>query len=825
MKGLSNNEAHNILTTYGYNELPDAKPKRIWEIAFEVMREPMFILLIVCGGLYITLGDVKEGFILLSSIIIIITITFLQHQKTEKALEALKKLSSPRVLVIRDGLEIRIPGRELVPGDLMIIREGDRIAGDAEIVNCLNLTVDESIITGESLHAEKDVEKNNVLYSGTLVTAGSAFAITTRTGINTEMGKIAKSLNTIEESPTRLQKEMKLFIKQISIAGIFISICVVTLFYFTRGNFIQSLLNGLSSSMAILPEEFPVVLTVFLALGSWRLSKKNVLTRKPSTIETLGSATVLCSDKTGTITQNQMQVSAIAAYNMEIISHDEFSKNFKSNSEILISACYASKIDTVDPMEKAFFKAAEQFNVSLNIHKPLIKEYPLTKDLLAISRVYKEDEFLNVYTKGAPESIFMLCMLNSEETSKELHKVEELAKRGYRVLGVARGNINELTIPDSQKKLPLTYLGLIALEDPIRPEVPSAIKECYSAGIKIMMITGDYPSTAKSIAKQAGLKNDYIITGEELNKLNDEELTLKIESVHIFARVRPDQKLRIVNALKANNEVVAMTGDGVNDAPALKAAHIGIAMGNKGTDVAREASSLVLLDDNFASIVSAIRLGRRIFDNLQKAMSYILAIHIPIIGLTLIPAFYEQMPLFLFPLHIVFMELIIDPICSIAFESEEEEKGIMNRPPRKTDLKFFGFTKISFSLIQGLLLLITVLIVHFISINEGHTEGEVRAIAFTTLIIGNIFLIITNLSNTRSFKHLFTQKSKSALFIITGSIIILLSIHSFKFLQNLFHFEYPGLKHFVPSVLASLSLLFILESRKLKYLFTNGSKS
>jgi Ca2+-transporting ATPase len=577
--------------------------------------------------------------------------------------------------------------------------------------------------------------------------------------------------------------------------------------------------------MAILPEEFPVVFTVFLALGSWRLSKKNVLTRKPSTIETLGSATVFCSDKTGTITQNQMQLTAISAYNNEIITKERFSGDNKLNLNVLTCACYASKIDTVDPMEKALFKAAEKLNLSFNQHKLLVKEFPLTQDLLAISRIYKTDNILNVYSKGAPETILKLCMLNSDEKTKELHKVEELAKKGYRVLGVAHATIKNEIIPLTQEKLELSYIGLIALEDPIRPEVPEAIQECYNAGIKIMMITGDYPSTAKSIAKQAGLKTECIISDEELNKLNDDELKLQIESVNVFARVRPEQKLRIVNALKANNEIVAMTGDGVNDAPALKAAHIGIAMGNKGTDVAREASSLVLLDDNFASIVSAIRLGRRIFDNLQKAMSYILAIHIPIIGLTLIPAFYQNTPLFLFPLHIVFMELIIDPICSIAFESEVEEKGIMNRPPRKTDLKFFGFSKISFSLIQGILLLITVLIVHFISIKEGHTEGEVRAIAFTSLIIGNIFLIITNLSNTRSFKHLFTQKSKSALLIIIGSLIILICIHSFKPLQDLFHFEYPGINHFIPSILASLCLVLLLEARKLKYFFANSSKS
>ncbi|HSH64687.1 MAG TPA: cation-translocating P-type ATPase, partial [Bacteroidia bacterium] len=580
----------------------------------------------------------------------------------------------------------------------------------------------------------------------------------------------------------------------------------------TRGNFIQSLLNGLAAAMAILPEEFPVVLTIFLALGAWRLSKSNVLTRKPSAIETLGSATVLCSDKTGTITQNKMQV--VNLYNgNEVIKLNDFTEKKNQIDDLVIASYRASQKDTIDPMEKAIVSIYEGLFAPEQIGDKLIKEYSLSRELLAMTRVLEsEKNDLSISTKGAPETIFKLCGMTTQETEKHLVIVGQMAEQGYRVIGVANGACKNKQLPQSQEEFDFNFLGLIGLEDPIRPEVPQAIKECNEAGIKVIMITGDFPATAKSIATQIGLdtKNE-IITGEELKKLSDEELRKRIINTNIFARVIPEQKLRIVQALKANHEIVAMTGDGVNDAPALKAANIGIAMGNKGTDVAREASSLVLLDDNFASIVSAIRSGRRIFDNLQKAMSYIIAIHIPIIGLTLLPAFITSLPLLLMPLHIVFMELIIDPVCSIAFESEQEEIGVMKRRPRNPDEQFFGRKKLLLSAMQGLLLLIVVLSVYFLSIHEGHKAGEIRAISFSSLIIGNVFLILTNLSKTRSFVSVFAERNNAAILIMIAAIIMLLLIVSIPSFQHLFSFEFPGYKHFIISILSASGLLIVLE--------------
>lgn len=821
-KGLSTAEAKENLKIHGYNELPAAKSKNVWHIAVEVIKEPMFLLLISCGVLYMILGDYREGSILLASIMLIIFITFYQYRKTEKALEALRELSSPRALVIRDEIEMRIPGREVVPFDIVLLNEGDRIPADAQILETLHLTVDESLLTGESAAVTKSVQSNTantagLVYSGTLVVQGKAVAKVLATGIHTQFGKIGTSLQNIEQSETRLQTEMKVLIRNLFIAGGIISVGVVLAFYFTRGNFLQSLLNGLASAMAILPEEFPVVLTIFMALGAWRLSKKNVLTRNPTAIETLGSATVLCSDKTGTITQNKMEVAQLYQAGV-LFKKNLFEEKKNELKQLIETAFYASSTDSIDPMEKAIVNAYHELFTENIIEFKLVKEYPLSKQMFAMTRVLQSNanDSLHVYCKGAPEAVFGLCKLSADETAKQLAAVQQMAEQGYRVLAVATTTATNRTLPETQEGFNFNYLGLTGFEDPIRPEVPQAIKECKEAGIKVIMITGDFPATAKCISVQAGMDERYeLINGDELKNMSDEDLRKCISKVNVFARVVPEQKLRIVQALKANNEIVAMTGDGVNDAPALKAAHIGIAMGNKGTDVAREASSLVLLDDNFASIVGAIRLGRKIFDNLQKAMSYIIAIHIPIIGLALMPAFFTSLPLLLMPLHIVFMELIIDPVCSIAFETEQEEKGIMNRKPRNPADKFFGTRKMLGSIMQGLLLLTMVIAVYSLSIREGHTEGEVRAIAFSSLIIGNIFLILTNLSKTRSVIAVILERNVAVIVITSIATAMLLLIISIPALLKVFSFNFPGYGHFIPSVAGAGIMLLVLETVKL----------
>lgn len=816
MKGLTSTEAKARLEQNGYNELSSGKSRSVLKVALDVIKEPMFVLLIGSGLLYALLGDYKEGITLASTFLIIIFITFYQSNKTEKALDALKRLASPRALVIRDGNQIRIPGREVVLDDVVILREGDRVPADGELFDATHLYVDESLLTGESLPVLKQKEKSatgSKVYSGTLVISGSGAFVVTGTGENTEFGKIGTTLKKIEKDQTRLQKEMKLLIKRLFIIGVIISVGVVLLFYFTRGNFLQSLLNGISVSMAILPEEFPVVLTVFLALGAWRLSKVNTLTRNPTAIETLGSATVLCSDKTGTITQNKMEV--VSIFNgLQTYGKSDFQSNRSRIEAVVLNAHLGCSNQIVDPMESAILNVSKA-NWSFNLSDlELQKEYPLSKDLMAMTRVFKNSTTgkLVVSCKGAPEVMFNLCKLTMDSRKLMEMKLNEFAQKGYRVIAVAKAETHSNVLPDVQSDFDFEFLGLLAFEDPIRPEVPNAVKECLQAGVRVIMITGDFPVTAKSISDQIGLDHkDLIITGDELCTLNDEELREKIKHTSVFARVQPEQKLRIVKALKDNNEVVAMTGDGVNDAPALKAADIGIAMGKKGTDVAREASSLVLLDDNFASIVSAIRSGRRIFDNLQKAMSFIIAIHIPIIGLALMPAIFSELPLFLLPLHVVFLELIIDPVCSIVFESVKEEKGIMTRKPRAVDELFFGSKKMLLSVFQGLLLLATVLIVYFLSVKEGHNEQEVRTIAFTSLIIGNIFLILSDLSKSQNVFQVLIQAPRSLFILLVIISVLLWLILNVPALQNMFGFQFPGYEHLGTSITAALALLLVLE--------------
>jgi P-type Ca2+ transporter type 2C len=819
MTGLTSEEAARRLREEGFNELPAARPKNILHIALEVIREPMFILLMSCGSLYLLLGEYSEGIILLCWVLVIISITFYQHHKTERALEALRVLSSPRALVMRDGTKIRIPGREVVPGDLAFLHEGDRVPADGILLESEHLTVDESLLTGEAVPLVKPTSSENAeaaqVYSGTLVVQGRGAMTVTSTGAKTEFGKIGRSLQQITSDQTNLQREMKTLIRTLFIAGAALSSVVILAFYLTRGGFIESLLNGLATAMAMLPEEFPVVMTVFLAIGSWRLSRQHVLTRKPSAIETLGSATVLCSDKTGTITQNRMEVASLFAGGI-ILQQADIASGGSAAHELLRAGALASQQNSADPMDNAIHRCRTAHAPAADGSLTLMREYPLSRDLFAFTRVLREEQgAVRVYCKGAPEAILQLCGADESASGNLLAAVQQLAGKGQRVLGVARGNWDEPELPDTPHRFSLELLGFIGFEDPIRPEVPAAIRECAEAGIRVIMITGDYPSTARSIAEQAGMDTgSEIMTGASLHAASDEELKEKIRSVRIFARIVPEQKLRIIRALQSNGEVVAMTGDGVNDAPALKAADIGIAMGGKGTDVARESSSLVLLDDNFSSIVSAIRSGRRIYDNLQKAMAYIIAIHVPIIGLTLLPAFFAGLPILLMPLHIVFMELIIDPVCSIAFESEREEIGIMKRPPRNPHVRFFGWRKITASAMMGILLMAMVMAVYFLSIGEGHTEGEIRAIAFSSLIIGNIFLILTTLSKSRNAISVLLERNVALLVIILAAASLMILVIATPYLRSVFHFDNPGIGHFATAVTGALFVLLALETIK-----------
>jgi Ca2+-transporting ATPase len=804
--GLSASEAKVRLESEGFNELPSSKQKNFLSLAVGVIREPMFLLLVACGTLYMVLGDIQEGSMLLSFVFVIMGIEFYQEKKTEKALDALRDLASPRALVIRDGDEKRIPGREVVTGDIVILQEGDRVPADATVLLAINLLADESLLTGESVPVRK-MEWNGrttpvqpggddlpFVYSGSMIVQGSGVAEVTGTGLRTEIGKIGKAIGEVREEPTRLKSEMGSLVKRLAVIGVILCLLVIVVYTLTRGDLLKGFLAGITLAMAMLPEEFPVVLTIFLALGAWRLSKKQVLTRKPSAIETLGSATVLCTDKTGTLTQNRMSVKTL--FNGESFHQMDGDRDLPEPfHEIIEYGILASQANPFDPMEKAITRTGEEFLAGtehLHHNWDMVREYPLTREMLAMSRVFV-DQFSGhriIAAKGAPEAIFDLCHLPQERRKELESSIEVMAGKGLRVLGIARASITKQTLPEIQHDFDFTFLGLIGLADPVRPEVKAAVHECYKAGIRVIMITGDYPLTAMNIAREIGLKNpDECITGPMLATISEDELCRRIRTVNVFARVVPDQKLILVNALRQNKEVVAMTGDGINDAPALKASNIGIAMGEKGTDVAREASSIVLMDDNFSSIVGGVKMGRRIFDNLQKALGYIFAIHVPIAGLSLIPILLTHMPLILWPVHIVFLELIIDPACSMIFEAEKEEKNIMNRPPKSIDERFFGTGKIFLSCMQGVSILLFVLGVYFYANYSGRTEGEVRAMAFTTLIIANIAVILSNRSWTRSVFEVLMSRNKAVGWVIGGAVLFMALILNIPFLQSLFQFE------------------------------------
>ncbi len=805
--GLSEREADERLAFDGFNELPSARGRSIFVTAWEVVREPMLLLLVACGAVYLVIGDVQEALMLLGFVFVVMGLTLYQERKTENALEALRDLSSPRALVVRDGVEKRIAGRDVVEGDIVIVNEGDRVPADAVLLSCLNLSVDESLLTGESVPVRKSDDEpagNGVhpggddlpfIFSGTLVVQGQGIARVIATGVRSEIGKIGKVLQSVEHEETLLQQETRGWVRHLAFAGLSLCVLVIVWYSFARSDILQGILAGITLAMAILPEELPVVLMIFLALGAWRMSKKQVLARRMPAIETLGSATVLCVDKTGTLTMNRMRVSRLFAGGEAVAIGPDLQGSLPEVFHELIEySILASQLDPFDPMEQAIKQTGSDYlRESEHLHHDwtLVHEYPLSKELLSLSRVWKSSdggEYV-IAAKGAPEAIIDLCHCEADEIARLSTHIGAMAEKGLRVLGVARALSQKPILPDKQHDFVFEFIGLVGLADPVRPAVPSAIAECYSAGIRVIMITGDYSGTARNIARQIGLNGaDRVLTGAEVESMTDLELKERINEVNIFARVVPEQKLRLVKALKANGEIVAMTGDGVNDAPALKAANIGIAMGGRGTDVARESASLVLLDDDFSSIVAAVSMGRRIFDNIRKAIAYIFAIHIPIAGMLLIPVLFH-FPLVLLPAHIAFLELIIDPACSIVFEAEQEEKDVMRRRPRNSREPLFSRQTVAVSIMQGVIVLGVVLGVFLYSLNRGDSESEVRALTFTTLIFSNLALILTNRSWSGTSLATLRCSNYALLPLLFGAVLLLAIVLYVPFFVRLFKFS------------------------------------
>jgi P-type Ca2+ transporter type 2C len=777
--GLTATEAAQRLARDGPNSLPGGQRRSLLSIALDTAREPMFLLLLAAASLYMVLGDLREGLTLMAFVVITLGLTLYQEGKTERAIEALRDLTSPRALVIRDGAPQRIAGSEVVRGDLLQLSEGDRVPADALLVSADGVHADESLLTGEAVPVAKRAalpgelaaatapagstgstrpggEDLPMVYAGTLIVQGHARARATATGARSEIGRIGSALATVDNETSPLQKQTTRLVRNLALLALGLSLALVVVHGLVRGDWLQALLAGIALAMAMLPEEYPVVMTVFPALGARRLSSEGVLTRRISAIETLGATTVLCSDKTGTLTGNRMTVMHLAAGGaalpdrlaLDTLAGAPLPEAFHTLVEFSI---LASVVDPFDPMEKAFHQLGERFLTDTeHLHRDwrLVQTYALSPTLRAMSHVWAASDGVTqtVAAKGAPEAVMDLCHLDDAQKARIASVVDAFAAQGLRVLGVASGTFEGQHWPEGEHGFDFSFVGLLGLADPVRPQVPAAIAECRAAGIRVVMITGDYPATARAIAQQAGLAGPEaeVLSGDEMAALGDAALGERMARVTVCARIAPEQKLRIVQALKARGDIVAMTGDGVNDAPALRAAHVGVAMGQRGTDVARESASLVLVDDDFTAIVSAVRLGRRIFDNLRKAMSYILAVHVPIAGMALLPVLLGW-PSLLFPMHIAFLELIIDPACSIAFENEPAESDVMQRPPRDASAPLFGGMSLWLALLQGLGVLAAVMGA-FAWAAPRLSEEEARAFAFATLVVGNLALIFSNRS-------------------------------------------------------------------------------
>ncbi|HCY14505.1 MAG: ATPase [Curvibacter sp. GWA2_64_110] len=757
--GLNSAEAARRLAEDGPNGLPGGGARTWRHIVVETVREPMFALLLVAACLYLVLGDLQESLSLAVMVLVVLGLTLYQEGKTERAIQALRDLSSPRARVIRDGRQQHIAGIELVCGDLMLLAEGDRVAADAELLSGGELQVDESLLTGESVPVRKlagassalaapGEETSATLYAGTLVVQGQGMARVTATGARSQMGQIGTALQTVQAEESPLRRQTNRLVRRLAWIGLFLSLLLVLIQGAMHGDWLQALLAGIALAIAMLPEEFTVVLTVLPALGAWRLSREQVLTRRIAAIETLGATSVLCVDKTGTLTVNRMRVAHLYANGRDValdeVQSTELAENFHAVVEFAI---LASQADPVDPMEQAFHRLGLQFLAQTeHLHRDwtLAQEYGLTPELRAMARVWKavEGEAHVVAAKGASEAIMDLCHLDAVRQQAIQVAADAMAARGLRVLAVARARFAGPPWPAQEHDFNFEFVGLLGLADPLREEIPQAMHECHAAGIRVVMITGDYPVTAQAIARRAGLPAEVVLSGDEMASLSDAELQRRLRTVSICARIAPSQKLRIVQALQADGAVVAMTGDGVNDAPALKAAHVGVAMGGRGTDVAREAAAIVLLDDNFASIVRAVRLGRRIFDNLRKSMSYILAVHVPIAGMALLPLLLGW-PIVLYPMHIALLELAIDPACSMVFENEPADSDVMQRPPRDPQAPLFAGRTLLLALLHGLGVLAVVM---GAQVWGAHHLGETqaRALSFTTLVLGNLALIFSN---------------------------------------------------------------------------------
>jgi Ca2+-transporting ATPase len=768
--GLTTAQAALRRTAEGPNALPSDRRRDALAVVLGVLREPMFALLAAAAGVYLLIGEPREAAVLAASLVVVIALAAAQERKAERALEALRDLSSPRALVRRDGVVQRIPGVDVVRGDLVLLAEGDRVPADARLLLANDLELDESLLTGESLPVRKP---EGEVYSGTLVVRGQGEAEVTATGPRARLGRIGASLKTLQPEQTRLAAETARVVRVVAAGAIALAVALGLAYGLQRDAWLEGALAGLTLAMAILPEEFPLVLTVFLALGAWRIARRGVLTRHMPALETLGAATVLCVDKTGTLTQNRMAVAEVLAADRE---------------RALVVAALACERDPFDPMERAILAAAPAAAAGQRAAWTLERDYPFGGGFLAVCHVWRapSGERL-VAVKGAAETVLRLC---ADAPPDAMALAAASADRGLRLLAVAEAVPPAGALPEDPRRYACRWLGFVALADPLRPEVPEAVAQCRRAGIRVVMITGDYRGTALAIARQAG-----------------------IDDKDVHARVQPEEKLRLVQSLKQAGEVVAMTGDGVNDAPALKAAHIGIAMGGRGSDVARESAALVLTGDDFGSIVAAVRLGRRIYENIRNAIRYLIAVHVPIAGAAFVPLAFGWPPL-LMPVHVMFLEFVIDPACSIAFEAEPSDDEAMRRPPRDAAASLFDPGMAGGALATGAVMLAALLGACAWAEAAGHAPERWRALGFAAIVFGNVGLILAGRSRERGLLETLARRNAALWMVVAGALCALLAALYLPPLAALFRFAPLGAGDLAVAAAAGLAGLAVIEAGK-----------
>lgn len=789
IKGLSEQEIPALLQKYGKNIFEKDRSGAFFNILWGTLREPMFILLAIACSVYFIIGEVSEGFLMAAAMIFDAAISFFQENKSTKALKALKEFTQPKVTVIRDGKEKASDTTDLVPGDVLLLEEGNNIPADARILQANDLSINESVITGESLPVEKNsFEGKNNLFQGTTVNSGKCIAEVTATGSQTTLGKLGKSITSYIPPRTLLQQQIGKFVQRLFLFGLIAFIFIWLVNYLETGSVIQGLLYGLTLAMAAVPEEIPVAFSSFMALGAFKMSRLGIISRQPQTIENLGAVTVICLDKTGTITENKMEVKIIYDYNNdELLDVEQMHQH--NGEKVLYYAMLASEQDPFDAMEKAIHSAWDRLDNDAAGTLKQIYEYPLEGKPPMMTHVYLRDGKRLIAAKGGAERILKVCKADPETEAKVIAHVKALASKGYRVLGVASADPYEGEFPSSQDDFNWTLLGLISLYDPPKKKIPEIFSRFYDAGIRLKLLTGDYPETAINIAEQTGLKgNQNYFTGNDVMQMSEEDLREKVRTSNLFARMYPEAKMKVINALKANGEIVAMTGDGVNDGPALRSSDIGIAMGKRGTEIARQASDLILTDDDIEKIPEAILQGRKIYSNLKKAVRYIISIHIPIIFTAALPLLFGwKYPNIFTPIHVIFLELIMGPTCSVFFEREPVEKDIMSQPPRNRKVRLFNNAELAISIIQGLAITAGTLYLYNYYMISGHSIEETRAVVFTTLVLANIFLTFADRSFHENFTRTIFYKNDLAPWVLITSALFLLLILVVPFINQLFN--------------------------------------